>query len=54
MPEIEILTQTVARVMRIEDITAGDPQKNYLVRYRGQLIGDSAEAYERLADLLKA
>ncbi len=54
MPEIETLTQTVARVMRIEDITTGDPAKNYLVRYRGQILGDSAEAYEKLASFLKA
>jgi membrane-associated protease RseP (regulator of RpoE activity) len=53
MVEIENLTQTVARVMRIEDITTGEPEKNYLVRYRGQIIGDTAEAYERLAGWLR-
>ncbi len=53
MTEIDSLTPIVARVMRIEDITAGDPQKDYLVRYRGQIYGDSAEAYERLAEQLR-
>jgi membrane-associated protease RseP (regulator of RpoE activity) len=53
MAEIENLTQSVGRVMRIDDITTGDPKKNYLVRYRGQIYGDTAEAYERLAGLLK-
>jgi len=53
MTEIDTLTPIVARVMRIEDITAGDPQKDYLVRYRGQIYGDTAEAYERLAEQLR-
>jgi membrane-associated protease RseP (regulator of RpoE activity) len=51
--EIETLTPLVARVMRIEDITAGDPERNYLVRYRGQLYSDSAEAYDQLAEILR-
>jgi membrane-associated protease RseP (regulator of RpoE activity) len=50
--ELDVLTSAVGRVMKIEDITRGDPQKNYLVRYRGQLLGDSAEAYDRLAQSL--
>lgn len=53
MTEIENLTPIVARVMSIEDVTAGDPQKDYLVRYRGQIYGDTAEAYERLAEQLR-
>ena len=53
MTEIETLTPIVARVMSIEDVTAGDPKKDYLVRYRGQIYGDSAEAYERLAEQLR-
>lgn len=53
MDEIEQFTRSVSSVMRIDDITTGDPQKNYLVRYRGQILGDSAEAYDRLAGLLK-
>ncbi len=50
--ELDVLTSTVSRVMKIEDVTRGDPQKNYLVRYRGTLLGDSAEAYDRLAQSL--
>ncbi len=53
MTEIETLTPIVARVMSIEDVTAGDPKKDYLVRYRGQIYGESAEAYERLAEQLR-
>jgi hypothetical protein len=50
---IDSLTPVVARVLKIEDITTGDPLKNYLVRYRGQLYRDSTEAYDQLADLLR-
>ncbi|MEW6402117.1 MAG: site-2 protease family protein [Chloroflexota bacterium] len=53
-PETEILTSLVSRVFRIDDITAGNPEKGYLARYRGQLlIEDSAAAYDQLADSLK-
>jgi membrane-associated protease RseP (regulator of RpoE activity) len=50
--EIDVLTSIVGQVLRIEDITRGDPQKDYLVRYRGTLLGDSAEAYDTLAQQL--
>jgi membrane-associated protease RseP (regulator of RpoE activity) len=50
--EIDVLTSIVGQVLRIEDITRGDPQKDYLVRYRGILLGDSAEAYDTLAQQL--
>jgi membrane-associated protease RseP (regulator of RpoE activity) len=50
--EIDVLTSIVGQVLRIEDITRGDPQKDYLVRYRGILLGDSAEAYDTLAQRL--
>jgi membrane-associated protease RseP (regulator of RpoE activity) len=50
--EMDILTSIVGQVMKVEDITRGDPQKDYLVRYRGRLLGDSAEAYDRLAQNL--
>jgi membrane-associated protease RseP (regulator of RpoE activity) len=53
MTEIETLTPIVARVMSIEDVTTGDPQKDYLVRYRGKIYGDTAEAYDLLADQLR-
>ncbi len=52
-PDTQALTSIVARVLRIEDITTGDPERNYIVRYRGQLYSDSAEAYEQLASSLR-
>ena len=49
-PEIEILTNHVARIFRIEDVTAGD-RREMVVRYRGHLIGeDTAAAYDQLAE----
>jgi membrane-associated protease RseP (regulator of RpoE activity) len=49
----EILNTLVGRVFRYEDITLGDQQRGYLVRYHGQLLLDSAEAYDRLAEALR-
>jgi membrane-associated protease RseP (regulator of RpoE activity) len=54
LPENETLTSLVSRVFRIEDMTSGDSQRGFLMRYRGQLLEqDSAELYDRLADSLK-
>jgi membrane-associated protease RseP (regulator of RpoE activity) len=53
-PEIEILNSIVSRIFHIDDVTTGDPQKGWLVRYRGLLMGDdSAAAYDTLADSLR-
>ena len=43
----------IKRVFRIEDTTLGDQKAGYLVRYHGQLLLDSIEAYDRLATALK-
>jgi membrane-associated protease RseP (regulator of RpoE activity) len=51
IPETEILTNFVAHVFRIEDVTSEDPRKGFFLRYRGQLLDeDSALLYDRLAD----
>ncbi len=53
-PEPELLTSLVSRVFRIEDVTSGDPQKGWILRYRGHLLGDdSATAYDLLADSVR-
>jgi membrane-associated protease RseP (regulator of RpoE activity) len=50
IPETEILNSLVSRVFRIEDVTALDPQKGQVFRYRGKLLGDdSVSAYDQLA-----
>ena len=54
-PEPEILTSLVSRVFQIEDVTSGDSQKGWVVRYRGHLLSDdSAAAYDLLADSVRA
>ncbi len=51
--QTEQFTQIVGRYLKIDDITAGDPKQNYLMRYRGQLYGEPAQAYDELAAALK-
>ena len=46
-------TPLVARVLKIQDITQGELKSNYLVRYRGTLTLDAAQAYDQLAADLK-
>jgi hypothetical protein len=45
---IDQITAYVEKILSIEDITTGDPQKDFMVRYRGKLRLDSVEAYESL------
>jgi len=52
--ETEVYSPIVSRVMRIDDITLGDSKSNYLVRYRGELYGDSEDAYDELATQLRS
>ena len=53
LPDTDVLTSLVARVFRIDDVTAGD-EKGPLLRYRGQLLSDdSASAYDQLAASVK-
>lgn len=51
--DTNILTPLIGRFMRIADVTMGDGKQNYLVRYRGQLYGDSAEVYDQVAESLR-
>lgn len=54
LPDTDVLTSLVARVFRIESVTAEDPEKGTLLRYRGRLLNDdSAAAYDQLAASLK-
>ena len=53
-PDIDNLTLVVARFLKIETVTLGEPKKGYIVHYRGMLLAaDSASAYDELARLLK-
>jgi membrane-associated protease RseP (regulator of RpoE activity) len=54
LPQTEVFNSIVSRVFRIEEVTWGDPQKTYIVRYRGTLLSDdSAAAYDQLAEALR-
>lgn len=48
----EALVRLVARFMRIEAITWGE-REPVVVRFRGEILGDTAEAYDRLAQALE-
>jgi membrane-associated protease RseP (regulator of RpoE activity) len=53
VPEIDVLTNFVSRIFRVEDVTAGEP-KEWIVRYRGRFLGeDTVAAYDQLADALR-
>jgi len=53
-PETEVLTSLVSRVFRVEDVTAGDPDKGPQLRYRGHLLtDDSVSAYDQLSAAVK-
>ncbi len=53
-PEPEILSNLVARVFHIEDVTLGEPARGLIARYRGRLLSeDSVEAYDKLAESLR-
>ena len=54
-PEPEILSQLVARVFHIDDVTLGEPARGLVARYRGHFLGDdTAAAYDQLAESLGA
>jgi membrane-associated protease RseP (regulator of RpoE activity) len=53
LPDIDLLTTQVARIFRVEDVTAGNP-KEWIARYRGYfLVEDTAAAYDQLAEALR-
>ncbi len=52
LPQTEILNAIVGRFFHFDDITTGDPQHGYLVRYHGELLLNSALAYDQLAEAL--
>ena len=52
LPANEVFTSIVARVFRVEEVTLGDPKQGYFLRYRGEFIGDTIEAYDQLSAAL--
>ncbi len=53
LPDSEILNNIISRVFRYDDVTLGDPTKGFFLRYHGQLLRDSVEAYDQLAEALR-
>lgn len=52
--DVARLDALVGRIFRIEDFTYGNPERDYLVRYRGRLISEDSEAaYDYLAEQLR-
>jgi membrane-associated protease RseP (regulator of RpoE activity) len=49
----EIITSFVQQVLHLEETTWGTPQQKFLVQFRGRLLMESEEAYERLSKLLR-
>ena len=47
-----MLTPLVRQVMRIDSTTWGTTEQNFLVRYQGELLVDSEQAYDQLAESL--
>jgi membrane-associated protease RseP (regulator of RpoE activity) len=42
------LLSSVRSVMRVDEVTYGRPEDGFIAKFRGQLLGDSEQAYERL------
>ncbi|HTX91517.1 MAG TPA: site-2 protease family protein [Anaerolineales bacterium] len=53
LPDTDVLTSIVSRVFRVDEVTLGDPKQGYFMRYRGQLLRDSVEAYDQLAEAMR-
>ena len=53
LPDSEVLTSIVSRIFRVDEVTLGDPKQGYFVRYRGDLLTDSIQAYDQLAEALR-
>lgn len=53
-PETAVLNGLVAKVFHIDDVTAGEPGRGVIARYRGHLLHeDSPAAYDQLAGSLQ-
>ena len=55
-PEVtysDAYTSIVRQVLRIDEVQWGDEKQNFIVRYRGQLVVDSSQAYDQLAGALR-
>jgi membrane-associated protease RseP (regulator of RpoE activity) len=54
LPDSEVLTSIISRLFRVDEVAHGDPKQGYFLRYRGELLRDSVEAYDQLAEALRS
>lgn len=47
------LREAVSRVMKIEDVTTGGPNRDFAVRFRGRLMAKSDQAFEELEPVFR-
>ena len=52
LPDTDVLTSIVSRNFRVDEMTLGDPKRGFFLRYRGNLLTDSAQAYDNMSDAL--
>ncbi len=53
LPELEVLHSIVRSVFSSTDVTLGEPEQGFVVRYRGHLTRESVSAYDHLAEALR-
>jgi membrane-associated protease RseP (regulator of RpoE activity) len=53
LPDSEVLTSIVSRLFRVDEVNYGDPKQGYFLRYQGELLRDSVEVYDQLAEALR-
>lgn len=53
VPDNDELTPLIEKILRIKEVTWGDASHKFYVRYRGELRGDSMEAYDAISEALK-
>jgi Zn-dependent protease len=52
LPDTDVLTSIVSRNFRVDEMTLGDPKRGYFLRYKGDLLADSTQAYDRMSEAL--
>ncbi len=53
LPDQNLINGLVAQVFRISDFTLGETGAGFFIRYRGQLLIDSIEAYDQLNEAMR-
>ena len=54
MPNTDVIQSIVSRYFRIEEVMWGDSKQGFLVRFRGELLMDSVEAFDGMSAALRS